>query len=710
MANSVFDTSYNFSALSKAARENNADQVRDLLRSGRYTVRGCDNNGWTAVHHAADLGSLEALKALGDFSIESTGNYCDLETRTHEGETPVFLACKRSELPCLKYLVEIGASVRGNQGPAFLKQTPLHAACNLQGTYFNEINSNPDRAEPKEEPWEPSCSERALPVIQFLIEGCNMTKNDINAVDAERNTPLMELLYNFQNEVPSHSVFQFMSRNVYEGVQYLLRHGADPTVINSERATALHIATFSRYLHIKGTWMFEYNYRTLKELILNMTSKYPAAVTKKLINYRDNERRTALQFLLMKNTSKNESTSEFREKKRDILRLILENGAEPSYGDLQFLFCGDIGLDGLKLFLDNEALGLKELLLDGLRKSKCYYRKSDLPAPFLKVIRNQYLDRHEKMEWLDYLFTKFHPDECSYYEKRGRSMYSAFKSSSKLMTPLAGIIQGCKLLQPDFPSEPRNEDSTEESEGEPDFEDADPMDPVTLVKKFVEHGSSVNSIVVKNGGRSKPGRKMETVHPLYVLKTCACTKEWSQVARYLGEKGSVFMDTNISYLDSSNFTGSLLEDTPLCYLLLLTECGILKPEMFMDSSPLYMDRELALSGNDYVMYLAIMGTELGKRFQRSFANCEPVASLAEPLQLNLTNVPRLQVLARAAVRDCMHESHPNKNMNVLINEFDDAVVPHILKNEYLKMKDLSKRYPIEKMRNCGLKFCKKLQD
>ena len=115
-----------------------------------------------------------------------------------------------------------------------------------------------------------------------------------------------------------------------------------------------------------------------------MTSKYPAAVTKKLINYRDNERRTALQFLLMKNTSKNESTSEFREKKTDILKLILENGAEPSYGDLQFLFCGDIGLDGLKLFLDNEALGLKELLLDGLRKSKCYYRKSDLPAPFLK--------------------------------------------------------------------------------------------------------------------------------------------------------------------------------------------------------------------------------------------------------------------------------------------------------------------------------------
>ena len=159
-----------------------------------------------------------------------------------------------------------------------------------------------------------------------------------------------------------------------------------------------------------------------------------------------------------------------------------------------------------------------------------------------------------------------------------------------------------------------------------------------------------------------------------------------------------------------NCLGSLLEDTPLCYLLLLTECGILKPEMFMDSSPLYMDRELALSGNDFVMYLAIMGTELGKRFQRSFANCEPVASLAEPLQLNLTNVPRLQVLARAAVRDCMHESHPNKNMNVLINEFDDAVVPHILKNEYLKMKDLSKRYPIEKMRNCGLKFCKKLQD
>ena len=110
------------------------------------------------------------------------------------------------------------------------------------------------------------------------------------------------------------------------------------------------------------------------------------------------------------------------------------------------------------------------------------------------------------------------------------------------------------------------------------------------------------------------------------------------------------------------------------------------------------------------MYLAIVGSELGKRFKRSFVNCEPVASLAKPLQLNLTDVPRLQVLARAAVRDCMHESHPDKNMNVLIEQLDDAMVPHVLKNEYLKMKDLSKRYPIEKMKIYGLKFCKKLQD
>ena len=119
----------------------------------------------------------------------------------------------------------------------------------------------------------------------------------------------------------------------------------------------------------------------------------------------------------------------------------------------------------------------------------------------------------------------------------------------------------------------------------------------------------------------------------------------------------------------------------------------------MDSSPLYMDRELTLSGNDFVMYLAIMGTELGKRFQSSFANCEPVASLAEPLQLNLTNVPRLQVLARAAVRDCMHESHPNKTWmfwltNLMTQCYPTSLRTNIWKWKTFRSDTLSKRWEI----------------
>ncbi len=64
-----------------------------------HTIEVTDTHGWTALHYAADSGSLECVKLL----IEHKAN---INATTNKNETALFLATKRNHLDIVEYLAE----------------------------------------------------------------------------------------------------------------------------------------------------------------------------------------------------------------------------------------------------------------------------------------------------------------------------------------------------------------------------------------------------------------------------------------------------------------------------------------------------------------------------------------------------------------------------------------------------------------------------
>ena len=67
--------------------------MKRLIEEGK-AVRGNDNHGWTALHHAAYLGHTECLRILVN---EET---CEIDDRAFDGSTPLIVAC--ANLPSSK--------------------------------------------------------------------------------------------------------------------------------------------------------------------------------------------------------------------------------------------------------------------------------------------------------------------------------------------------------------------------------------------------------------------------------------------------------------------------------------------------------------------------------------------------------------------------------------------------------------------------------
>jgi len=101
------------STASAAARAGDLVGLASLVQGVEEGERGwqaVDNRGWGPLHHAAYTGQQDCVKLLGQ--LECT----DLDIRTWEGETPLFLACKN--LPQSKQavhaLLKLNASVNLN--------------------------------------------------------------------------------------------------------------------------------------------------------------------------------------------------------------------------------------------------------------------------------------------------------------------------------------------------------------------------------------------------------------------------------------------------------------------------------------------------------------------------------------------------------------------------------------------------------------------
>ena len=98
------------SSASSAAREGDLATLTGLVEGteeGERGWQGVDNRGWGPLHHAAYMGQQECVQLLGQ--LECT----DLDMRTWEGETPLFLACKNlpQSKEAVHTLLKLNASV-----------------------------------------------------------------------------------------------------------------------------------------------------------------------------------------------------------------------------------------------------------------------------------------------------------------------------------------------------------------------------------------------------------------------------------------------------------------------------------------------------------------------------------------------------------------------------------------------------------------------
>jgi ankyrin repeat protein len=69
------------------------------LEFKNHTIEVTDTLGWTAIHYAADSGSLECVKLL----IEHNAN---INATTNKNETALFLATEQNHLDIVEYLAE----------------------------------------------------------------------------------------------------------------------------------------------------------------------------------------------------------------------------------------------------------------------------------------------------------------------------------------------------------------------------------------------------------------------------------------------------------------------------------------------------------------------------------------------------------------------------------------------------------------------------
>ncbi|XP_065837783.1 espin-like [Oscarella lobularis] len=87
-----------------AARENNVDAIRLLLKSSRFNVNSRGLHRETAVHVAAVRGSLESLELLVSFNPrDMTGIVGDVDGR---GFTPLALACVKNRQRIVAWILE----------------------------------------------------------------------------------------------------------------------------------------------------------------------------------------------------------------------------------------------------------------------------------------------------------------------------------------------------------------------------------------------------------------------------------------------------------------------------------------------------------------------------------------------------------------------------------------------------------------------------
>lgn len=110
--------------LMSAVKMVNGFMVKQLLKKDAEIISSADEEGRTAVHWAAMVDNVEALRMLVKCGAETSKDAQD-----SKGQTPLFLACREGSIMCVKHLIDCFANVTLLDN---LEQSPLQVAMQKQ--------------------------------------------------------------------------------------------------------------------------------------------------------------------------------------------------------------------------------------------------------------------------------------------------------------------------------------------------------------------------------------------------------------------------------------------------------------------------------------------------------------------------------------------------------------------------------------------------
>jgi len=103
----------------------NRNVCKYLLRLGA-DVTAKDSNRWTALHHAANSGHLETVKAL--LRAKTVGLTQTIDEQDSVGNTPLVIAAKNGHVDVVRVLISQNAdiTIRNKQKMTCLDEATLH--------------------------------------------------------------------------------------------------------------------------------------------------------------------------------------------------------------------------------------------------------------------------------------------------------------------------------------------------------------------------------------------------------------------------------------------------------------------------------------------------------------------------------------------------------------------------------------------------------
>lgn len=359
------------------ALNNGNEDIASYLLENSANPDLLDNEGNTCLHHASKSGSLKCVKLIAE-RMKTLANH-----QNHNQETPLHLVSATQQtanridiistilergpkLPIEKYAYINVVDKEGKSCLHYAAEVADFNCVELLVSVGAEINARDNKGRPA---LFYALKKGRVDIVKFLLEysSNDLTDNEGNTclhfASESKSLKCLKLLektrvncLNSHQQTPLHFAFK-TSSNSATTVAFLLEKGADPTMIDADGRTCLHLAAG------KG------HFQSVKSLIEHRRAADDAGNSTALdIGCRDNNGWTALFYAS-------------KQGKSDIVKYVLGKGADPKI----------VGADG------NTCLHLASSAREGLECVKLFVEY--LPVNIQNIKRETPLHLASASEW-----------------------------------------------------------------------------------------------------------------------------------------------------------------------------------------------------------------------------------------------------------------------------------------------------------------------